>query len=230
MGQSEQCQGVHSVPTGECSKEIAGRTDLSPPSWGHTTPGHSSQVGGLVFSCLFISPSSSPGSQRGLSPTHRTQGLWHPVCDWIHSLPRASVHPCNLPFPLVPSPACRSQPDAFLPVLLYYVCIFLRVLVVQESFYQFPVSFLWEVFHMQVYFWCVHGGRWAPCPLTLPSSSLPLPHIIGLKPDFYKTEYSLLVSWWINLCPFISRKPTLEYRNRKEKYEIAKTKGDLTAV
>ena len=48
------------------------------------------------------------------------------------------------------------------------VWIFLTALVVQESFCQFPVSFQWELFHMQMYFWCVCGGKWVPYSLTPP--------------------------------------------------------------
>ena len=94
-------------------------------------------------------------------------------------------------------PDCLSFP--FLPNYVY-------ILTALESFCQFPVKIVPYV-HI---FRCVCWGRWASCPLTLPSLSLPLQHLIGLKPDFYKTEYSLLVSWWINLCPFINRKPILE--------------------
>jgi len=35
-----------------------------------------------------------------------------------------------------------------------------------KSFYQPPVCFQWESLHMQMYFWHVHGGRWAlHCPI-----------------------------------------------------------------
>ena len=36
--------------------------------------------------------------------------------------------------------------------------IFLTALVVQASFCQFPVIFQGELFHVWIYFWCVHGG------------------------------------------------------------------------
>ena len=50
---------------------------------------------------------------------------------------------------------------AFLLFLPDYLWIFLAALVVQESFCQFPVSFQWELFHMQMYFFdvFVEGGE-----------------------------------------------------------------------
>ena len=76
-----------------------------------------------------------------------------------------------LPFPLrSPQTEKSCQLDHFFFLFLPdYVWIFLTALVVQESFCQFPVSFQWELFHMQMYFWCVCGGRWVPYSLTPPS-------------------------------------------------------------
>ena len=110
---------------------------------------------------------SPPTSQGGLSPLHRTPGLGCSVCGLTHSLPMVGVCWCHLPFPLSPLPGPNTT--AFLSFLPNYLCIFFTALVIQESFCHFPVDFHWELFHMQMYFWSVSGGRWAPCPLSLPS-------------------------------------------------------------
>lgn len=40
-----------------------------------------------------------------------------------------------------------------------------------KIFGQSSAGILWELFHMWMYFWCVCGRGWAPCPSVLPSWS-----------------------------------------------------------
>ena len=118
---------------------------------------HTSHKCNLGFSSLSVCPRSSPNSQGSLSSPYRTLELGHPVCGSTHSLPRVSVCPCDLPFPLFPSQGHRFQPNAFLFILPDYMGIIFAALVVKEFFFQVPVSFPWEFFQMYIYFWCVLG-------------------------------------------------------------------------
>lgn len=78
-----------------------------------------------------------------------------------HSSGWSHLHPGHLPFPLSLLQGHRSRLDcfSFLCVCTSYSlgCTGIRC--------QLPVSFQGEFFHMWMYFWCVHGERWAPCPL-----------------------------------------------------------------
>ena len=53
----------------------------------------------------------------------------------------------------------RSPKPMFLSILPSYMVIFIISLVVKE-FFQFPISFLCELFHMKTNCWYVYGGRW----------------------------------------------------------------------
>ena len=66
----------------------------------------------------------------------------------------------------VPSHGHRSQPNHFssLPCVSF----------LQPWWYRSPSASFQLVFHencstCRCIFWCVHGGKWAPCPLSLPS-------------------------------------------------------------
>lgn len=73
---------------------------------------------------------------------NQPRGLKSPVQDprtrapdlWLSPL---TPHLCILPF----------SPDCFSPCLPNYTWVFLTVLVVEESFCQFPVTFHWELLH-----------------------------------------------------------------------------------
>ena len=100
--------------TGEPSEAAATRADLSLPcllASQHPCIPHEWSLG---FSRLSICPSSSPSSQGNLSPSCRTPGLGCPVCDLTHSLPRVSVHLCNLSFPLSTLPGTLVPDQCFL--------------------------------------------------------------------------------------------------------------------
>ena len=60
---------------------------------------------------LSINPWGLPGSKVGLSALHRASGLGCPGYGSYHSLPKAGVCPCLLPFLLGPLLGSRSQPD-----------------------------------------------------------------------------------------------------------------------
>lgn len=55
-----------------------------------------------------VRPSSPSTSQVGSSHLCRTPGLGHAICGSNHSVPRAGVCLCNLPFPLILLPGHRS--------------------------------------------------------------------------------------------------------------------------
>ena len=71
---------------------------------------------------------------------------------------------------ITPTMGHRSWPKQFSSIPIWSR-VYLTVLVVQESFCQFPVNFQRELFYKEMDFWCVHGGRSAPCSLTQPSWS-----------------------------------------------------------
>ena len=95
------------------------------PIWGQATPVHSSLVE-IGFSSLFTCLSSSPGNQEGLSPMCRIPELGSPVCGSTHSLPRASVHLCDLLFPLSHLPGVQVLTQCFLPILPIMCVSFLQ--------------------------------------------------------------------------------------------------------
>ena len=74
-------------------------------------------MGGTEVSVAFLFVlQSSPISQWGLSPIHRTSRLAWQVCDSTFSWPRVDAHLWALPFPL--SSILRAQvPTQFLPYL-----------------------------------------------------------------------------------------------------------------
>ena len=115
-----------------------------------------------VFTCPSISP-VCPG-EGGVSSMYSTRGLSHSVCSLTHSLPSVAVCPFRSVFSFETPPRGKGMnPVTFFLMLPDYVCIFLKTLVILESFCQFPVSFQWEFFHMWMYFWYVCGSTWALC-------------------------------------------------------------------
>ena len=91
---------------------------------------HEQRPGFPQLSCYSQMSFNQP---RGLKspvqdPRTRAPDLW---------LPPLTPHPCILPF----------WPDCVSPPLPHYTWIFLTVLVVEEFFCQFPVTFHWELLH-----------------------------------------------------------------------------------
>ena len=109
---------------------------------------------------------SSPTSQGGLglSPLLGPQdwGIQSVVLT-VHTPRRVCL--C-IPFPELAPKDTGPLSDCFFLFLPNHTYIFITVLVVPESFCSFPVSFQWEFFHMQMYYWCIHGGKWALHPFS----------------------------------------------------------------
>lgn len=126
-------------------------------------PTHSSWVDSRLLQPFY------PSSQAFLSPRQSTPGLGNPVCGLTRSLPRASVHPCNLHFPPRPLPLAQVLTQCFSYCATQLCASFLTDFVVSESFCQFPVRFPWGLFQIYLYFWRVYGGMWVPHSLTLSS-------------------------------------------------------------
>lgn len=101
-----------------------------------------------------------PRIQGSFSPLHRTPGLGHPNCGSTGSLPKAKVHSYR-PSHLFRSLSGSGTSAFYFSVLPDCVVILLAALAVEEFFFQFLVSILWELFCLQTYFWCVCAGRWA---------------------------------------------------------------------
>ena len=129
-------------------KHIATRADLSslPQRLARPWTILTGVVQGFSHSSVWLS--LLPSSQGAPSPLHRTQ-------DWdIHFMAKPAPFPgqvstCEFFFSSGSLPR-GTGPDliTFLPFLPDSVCILLTVLVVQESFWQLPVSFQWELFHI----------------------------------------------------------------------------------
>ena len=156
LGSSWGCRKVSGDPA-------AHRSDLSSPCSGASQASYHPPV----------SPRVSPNSHGGSSPQHRTPELWCPICGSHCSLPRVGVPSYSLTFPLCPLPVTQV-----LTLLLFFpsypiMCVsFLQLWLCRSPSASFQFSFQWELYHKQMYFWCVHAERWAACPLTLPSWSI----------------------------------------------------------
>lgn len=110
---------VHSVPTGECSKEVAARTDLSLPSWGHTIPEQSSQAG-VQSSPAFLSVPAVLQAAKGvcLLLTGLKDSDTQSVTGSTHSPGQASIRAISL-FLLFPPRAAGLSRMLFL--LSYFI-------------------------------------------------------------------------------------------------------------
>ena len=100
------------------------REDLSLPCLEASQNPNNPHEWSLGFSSRFLCPSDSPSRQGVMCPTFRTPGLGPPVCGLTHSLPRMSVHMCDLLFPLSPFPGAQVPTQCFFshPTLL---CLYL---------------------------------------------------------------------------------------------------------
>lgn len=85
-----------------------------------------------------------------------------------HSPGRVSTRVIRFPSQSPPR-VTGAHPALFFPSYLILWNLFIP-LVAQELF-QFPDGILRDLLHMQMCFWCVCGGRWAPRPHTQPFSS-----------------------------------------------------------
>ena len=113
------------------------KADLSLPCLRASQHPYTPHDGNLSFSSLSISPTSPSSSQGGLSPTCRTPGLVHQVCDSTHLFPRVYVHLCNLPCPLsfLPRIQIPTQSLCFSSSLI--MCVFFF----QPWLCKYPASF-----------------------------------------------------------------------------------------
>ena len=82
-----------------------------------------------------------PNSQAFLSPRQSTPGLGNPVCVLTRSLPRASVHPCNLPFPPRPLPLAQVLTQCFSYCATQLCASFLQPLLYWSPFASFQLDF-----------------------------------------------------------------------------------------
>ena len=95
------------------------------PAWGQTSISVLLLSSGAQASfSLPVKPWGPPTSKVSLSLLRRTPGLGCPSYGFYHSLPRVSVCPCILPFPLGPFLGHGSQLDCFscLPTQLI-ICV-----------------------------------------------------------------------------------------------------------
>ena len=144
--------GCSPLRFGKCSKAAAASArqscQLHPVNQLMCTPHRKS----LGSSSPFLRLSGFASRQGGLSPCAgpRTGMPWLWVCllppqgkglPTQHSLPYRSLSEAQVLPDLVP----------FLSVFPGYMKVFLAALVVSETFCQFPVSFLWELCHMEVF-------------------------------------------------------------------------------
>ena len=107
----------------------------------------------------FSSPSICLSSLKGLSPPHKTSGLGCTLYGSTYIIPRIRVYLCKPSLPFRSIPRGRRPKPMFLSILPSYMVIFIISLVVKEIF-QFPISFLCELFHIKVNCWYVYGARW----------------------------------------------------------------------
>ena len=114
---------------------------------------------------------------------------------WLEtSLPREDLSSLMMLLFFLSSP-WSSDPFlvASFPFLSNCAWIFHTPLVVWVSFCQSPVSFQWELFHMQMCFRCVHEGKWV---LYLPTSLFFI-CVISLLFYFFKLyDNYFTIFWW----------------------------------
>ena len=101
------------------------------------------------LACVHSSPVESRLSTALLLFPPTSKGTFPPFGE-----PRAGALNLRLSLPRVdicllysPYRGHRSQPDCFSSLHTHYICIFLALLIVQESFHQLWISFQWELFH-----------------------------------------------------------------------------------
>lgn len=142
-------------PTRESWESQHPRADLSPPC---PRASH-------VFLRSRVQASHSPSV--GLSSLPKSQVDW----DTQHgSLPKATVHPCNL-FLLSFLPEAQITTWSLSFPSYSVTCVIFLIALVVESFCQFLVSFQWELFPMWMCVWRVRRGG-EPHILLLPYLNL----------------------------------------------------------
>ena len=99
-----------------------------------------------------ISPSSPPTSQGNCLPNVRTQP-WGAQCVALTAHAQGGSLPMQSRF------SSEYSPRALLFHSSQILCGPWTALALQESFCQSPVSFQWEPFHMEMYFWRVHRRK-----------------------------------------------------------------------
>ena len=131
----------------------------------------------LSFSGNSVCLGGFPGRQGDLSPLQESQ---KGCSNWVRLIPSQGEGPLCGPSPSSQIPSKGASPD-LVPFFPPSYPVMWRFFLKFWLYKSFPSSFqlvflcvcVWEFFHMYTYFWCLCGGRWAPC-LSAPPSWCPV--------------------------------------------------------